>query len=221
MPYCADCSGKPCRKREDVGTAPKGCPTRETDPAPLSRYDETDLAICRSAAAVEGHGYGRLTRVEEIMDFALRQGYRKLGIAFCVGFSHEAAVLADILRKNGFAVESVCCKNGSVTKEEAGIPKEDQIDPCAAFEIMCNPAGQAAFLDAAGVDLALVLGLCVGHDTVFLRHVRAPVTYVAVKDRATGHNPLAAIYCADGYFRRVYSFVKTHWSKNKTEEEQS
>ncbi len=215
MPNCADCIGKPCRAKGDLAAAPLGCPTRENEPAPLSRYDEEALAISRSAAAVEGHGYGRLTRVEEIMDFAMRQGYHTLGIAFCVGFSEEAAVLAKILRANGFAVASVCCKNGGVTKEEAGIPKEDHIDPAADFEIMCNPAGQAAFLDAAGVELALVLGLCVGHDTIFLRQIKAPVTYVAVKDRATGHNPLAAIYCANGYLRRVYSFVKTHWPNAK------
>jgi len=211
MPNCADCSAKPCRTRGDLAAAPAGCPTRECAADPLCRYDGEELAMARAAAAVEGRGYGRLTRVEEIMDFAVRQGYRKLGLAFCAGFSGEAAILAKILRKNGFAVESVCCKNGGVAKEAAGIPRADQINPAAPFEVMCNPAGQAAFLDAAGVDLALVLGLCVGHDTIFLRRIKAPTTYVAVKDRATGHNPLAAVYCADGYLRRVYSFVKDNW----------
>jgi uncharacterized metal-binding protein len=28
----------------------------------------------------------------------------------------------------------------------------------------------------------------------------APVTVLAVKDRVLGHNPLAAIYLADGYY---------------------
>ena len=39
-----------------------------------------------------------------------------------------------------------------------------------------------------------------GHDSLFYRHCEAPVTTLVAKDRVTGHNPVAAIYCADGYF---------------------
>ena len=44
------------------------------------------------------------------------------------------------------------------------------------------------------------MGLCVGHDSLFFRHSEAPVTVLAVKDRVLGHNPLAAVYLADGYY---------------------
>ena len=46
----------------------------------------------------------------------------------------------------------------------------------------------------------MLLGLCVGHDSLFMKHSVAPVTVLAVKDRVLGHNPLAAIYMADGYY---------------------
>ena len=65
---------------------------------------------------------------------------------------------------------------------------------------MCNPLGQARALDQAGTELNLLLGLCVGHDSLFMRHSVAPVTVLAAKDRVLGHNPLAAIYMADGYY---------------------
>lgn len=214
MSNCAECAKKPCRRGDSLDCAPSNCPSRNIGhEETLARYTSEEKRTACAAAAVEGHGYGRLTRVEEIMDYAMRCGYHRLGIAFCVGFSQEAATLSSILRKNGFEVLSVCCKNGEVPKDEIGIPREDWINPDAPVEIMCNPAGQAAVLDDAKTELCLVLGLCVGHDTVFLSHIQAPTTYVAVKDRATGHNPMAAIYCADSYLRRVYKFVETHWKK--------
>ena len=51
------------------------------------------------------------------------------------------------------------------------------------------------------------MGLCVGHDTLFIKHVKSPTTVLAVKDRVLGHNPLAALYLSDSYYRRVHSFL--------------
>ncbi len=71
------------------------------------------------------------------------------------------------------------------------------------MEPMCNPIAQAGVLNAEGVDLAIMLGLCVGHDTLFLKYCKAPCTVLAVKDRVTGHNPLAALYLAKSYYGRI------------------
>ena len=55
----------------------------------------------------------------------------------------------------------------------------------------------------------MILGLCVGHDTLFIKNCKAPVTVLAAKDRVLGHNPLAAIYNADSYYRnRLFNYVK-------------
>jgi uncharacterized metal-binding protein len=43
--------------------------------------------------------------------------------------------------------------------------------------------------------------LCVGHDSLFIKFAEAPCTVLAVKDRMLGHNPLAAVYNADSYYR--------------------
>jgi len=34
----------------------------------------------------------------------------------------------------------------------------------------------------------------VGHDTIFIMHSKAPVTYVVVKDVVTGNNPSAVLF---------------------------
>jgi len=67
---------------------------------------------------------------------------------------------------------------------------------------MCNPIGQALVLNEAKTEFNILMGLCVGHDSLFLKNSDAPVTVFAVKDRVLGHNPLAAIYNYDTYYRR-------------------
>jgi uncharacterized metal-binding protein len=68
---------------------------------------------------------------------------------------------------------------------------------------MCNPALQALILNDAETDFNILLGLCVGHDSIFLKEAEAPCTVLAVKDRVLGHNPLAAVYNIDSYYRSL------------------
>jgi uncharacterized metal-binding protein len=49
--------------------------------------------------------------------------------------------------------------------------------------------------------LNIMVGLCVGHDILFLRYSKAETTPLIVKDRSTGHNPVAALYQSQGFFR--------------------
>jgi uncharacterized metal-binding protein len=68
---------------------------------------------------------------------------------------------------------------------------------------MCNPVVQAAILNKEKCDLDIMLGLCVGHDSLFIKYAEAPVTVFAVKDRLLAHNPLAALYQSSAYYRRL------------------
>ena len=70
-------------------------------------------------------------------------------------------------------------------------------------ESMCHPVAQARILALSGTELNILLGLCVGHDALFLQHSGAPCTVLAVKDRVTGHNPLAAVYTLGSYYDRL------------------
>jgi uncharacterized metal-binding protein len=79
-------------------------------------FELRELAL--AAARTEAAGYCKEPRVEEIMNFARRIGARRLGIASCIGLIREARILQEILEANGFEVDSVCCKVGSIDKEK-------------------------------------------------------------------------------------------------------
>jgi uncharacterized metal-binding protein len=201
MYSCAHCGRLACDHGEPT-EYPPDCPSldEERDEHLEPYTDGENALLARNAALVEAFGYCRQTRVEETMAFARRCGWQRLGIAFCIGLRREAAVLHKVLTANGFEVTSVVCKNGGVAKELLGIADADKVAP-GSFEPMCNPIGQARLLERAGTEFNIVLGLCVGHDSLFFKHSHAPVTVLAAKDRVLGHNPLAALYLADGYYR--------------------
>ena len=203
MAACAECKVFVCRSGH-LEAAPENCPMRDGEVtntrARLS--DPTLYQMARESALVEAEGYMHWTRVEETMEFARRMGYRKLGIAFCVGLRDEAKILSRVLEANGFEVASVACKNGSIPKEELDIADAQKVRP-GSYEAVCNPIGQAAVLNRDSTQFNIVFGLCVGHDTLFIKHSDAPVTCLVAKDRVTGHNPIAAIYGSRGYFKRA------------------
>jgi uncharacterized metal-binding protein len=126
-------------------------------------------------------------------------GYRKIGIATCIGLLQEADRLVEILEAQGFDALSVCCKAGRFDKCEIGVADEAKIRP-GTFETACNPIGQAEVCNRLGTELNLIVGLCVGHDALFNRHSKAPVTTFVVKDRVTGHNPVAVLH-GQHYYR--------------------
>ena len=129
MYTCADCAGKPCRNHE-MEQLPGNCPTAgRTEEENLALYSDEEKKMAYLSARVEGDLYCQVTRVEEIMEYALRMGYTHLGVAFCVGLSEEARTFVRILRANRFTVDSVCCKNGSVPKSLLGITREQQAYP--------------------------------------------------------------------------------------------
>ncbi|MGB8933252.1 MAG: DUF1847 domain-containing protein [Anaeromyxobacteraceae bacterium] len=224
-PSCASCAAVWDKKGttncwadpSNAPPAPGNCPTRahaETVAGTLPRYLDggDDARMARVAATVEGLCYqkaeggavhARWTRVEDTIAFAKLMGYRRLGIATCIGLLEESRRLAEILTAQGLEPVSVCCKVGSVDKAAAlGIPEAEKVRP-GTFEPACNPVAQAEILNGLATDLNVLVGLCVGHDALFNKHSKAPVTTLVVKDRVTGHNPVAVLYGQGFYFKRL------------------
>lgn len=202
MYTCDVCNDNHCKKG-DLENVPNNCPCRETEEIEDIKkeyYKDDNYKIAYNSAKVEAEGYCKNTRLEEIMEFARKCNYKNLGIAFCVGLKKEAKILSSILRYNGFDVNSVVCKNGSIPKEFLKIKNEEQVRP-NTYEPMCNPIGQAMLLNKCNTDLNILLGLCVGHDSLFIKYSKAPVTVFATKDRVLAHNPIAALYLAEGYYK--------------------
>lgn len=194
MYTCAMCSNQSCNKRE-FHHMPTNCPSLDSNVGEIkSLYkDEQNLTIAKEAALVVSNGYGEKTRIEETIDFMKRCNYKRIGLAFCIGLSEEARIVNNIFTHHGFEVESVICKNGGISREE--------IDVYDSEVPMCNPIGQAYFLNQKKTDFNVLLGLCIGHDSLFFKYSEAPVTVLAVKDRVLAHNPLGAIYQANAYYK--------------------
>jgi len=188
---CAHCSNKICYS--------EGLDCTSGLKEKLKKQYETDKItneMMRNATEIESEGYMRLTRLEEIMLFAHKMNYTHLGIAFCVGLSEEAEKLADILQLKGFKVSSVCCKVCGIDKKDLDLPQIKN----ERYEAICNPIGQAEILNQANTELNLIVGLCIGHDILFTKKSKAPVTTFIVKDRVVGHNPAIVLY--NRYCRR-------------------
>ena len=198
---CIDCGILHCRLMEHE--FPEFCPTLEMtdefiDSAMELYEDPLNSKITIAAAEVEAEFYCQITRIEEIMEFSRKIGAKKLGIATCIGLMKEARTAAKIFRHNGFEVVGLSCKAGVQKKVDVGI------DPkCNALgENMCNPILQAKYLNEQGTDLNVVIGLCVGHDSLFYKYAEAPCTTLVTKDRVLGHNPAVALYQADAYYKK-------------------
>ena len=213
---CAKCARPVCNSEAFIG-GPANCPTKieaEVIEETMSRYHDPQFAeFTRKSSIVEAEAFTRVpwapqtlspatTRLEEIISLAKKMGYEKLGVAFCVGFMNEARILIPILENRGFGVISVGCKMGGIAKEKIGIKEEEKVQPCR-YEAMCNPISQAEILNKAECDFNILMGLCVGHDALFLKHAKALTTVFVVKDRVLAHNPVAALYLSSGYYRRV------------------
>ena len=194
MYNCALCSIHACSSGE-LNNAPKNCPCLDEKITSIKDMykEDQNYRIAKASALVVSEGYCQKTRLEETMDFANKCGYKKIGLAFCIGLVNESKILNEILSYNGFKVDSVICKNGHISRE--------LIDINNIKVAMCNPIGQAIFLNEAETDFNIALGLCVGHDSLFIKYSEAPVTVFAVKDRVLCHNPLGAIYQADSYYK--------------------
>lgn len=195
MLYCARCKTLACSKGEQPES--KKCPGLQGT-VQAQVYDcylsGDDRRIALASARTEAFGYKTMNRLEEIMDFAARMDYHKLGVAFCIGLQNEAALLLEVLENNNFQVCSIICKNGGISKEKIGLKDSEKVRP-GTQEMICNPIAQATLLAREKTDLNIIMGLCVGHDTLFIKYSQAPVTYFAVKDRVLAHNPMAALYC--------------------------
>ena len=145
---CVDCGVLNCYKGGK--TYPEFCLTtglsEETIDKVWALYEEDEnKKVSVISAQIENEFYGKFTRVEEVVEFAKRMGYSKIGVATCIGLVDESRILARILRKNGFEVYGAVCKIGSFLKTEAGVPEEDIT---RTGEVMCNPIMQAEVLDS-------------------------------------------------------------------------
>lgn len=206
-PQCVKCTVFRCSTHEKDMKVPVFCPTEKYPDLIRESIEKSKLPenmaihlawrkmMDRLANPKKGRDMWSWTRVDEIMEYATIRGMKKLGIGTCYALMAEAKLLSDILERNRFEVVSVSCLCGEVNPNDVGI----------GGRVFCNPIMQAELLNREGTDLNIMVGLCLGHDILFLRHCKAETTPLVVKDRALGHNTVAALYLSQGYHKSRFS----------------
>jgi uncharacterized metal-binding protein len=152
------------------------------------------VEIYEAACVVGAVNDGFRPRIEEALDFARHLKLSKIGFAACNAFMKELEWIRKLFVSHDLEVVCAACQIGRVSAEDRGVARLGQY-----INAFCNPIAQAEILNSEGTQLNFIVGLCMGHDILFTRYSKAPVSTLIVKDRITGNNPAAALY---GYHTR-------------------
>jgi uncharacterized metal-binding protein len=176
---CLSCTQKNCKV--------KGVDCFGVHDVSVNEYAQKDaLSIAMSASELIDNGRaGKLSRIQEAVEFCRLQKYNRVGLAYCFGIEKIAEKVGTILVDAGIKIIAARCTIGGVKECEIDALKNTQA-------ISCNPVGQAELLNSKA-DFVMEMGLCLGHDVLFHKKLTVPFTVLLVKDRVYGHNPLAGI----------------------------
>jgi len=178
---CSRCKVKVCAVDSSgkhlPGDAPSWCPMRakaDIIKKAMAKYTDEDRKIAHTAAIVESEAYMRepwglkpyATRVLEIINFAKKMGYKKIGIACCFGAGWDAGVLANIFINRGFTTLVRYCKVQKVQNSKFLDMKPEETLVPDGFQAMCNPIAQVDCLADSGCELIVSFGQCTGHDAL-------------------------------------------------------
>ena len=217
-PQCALCPyewpDRACRRAG--GMAPGNCPTEvhpdfvKQSAEEVRTGDVSEFARAASIQEAEGYadkekGYDAVRpvkpRILEIVEFAKKMDYRRVALIFCIGLRNEASAGAQVLCKPWARYDLRCLQGGTGSQggDGAGGGPEG-VAGIFRIHVQPHPPGPTC-QSLRDPSSTCCLGLCVGHDSLVFKYAEAPCTVLAVKDRLLGHNPLAAVYHMEGYYR--------------------
>ena len=196
---CASCADQTCFTGQ--GKMPDNCPERNRE---ASGSQEPVAGFVEFAARTRKK---QINRINEVIEYARFMQAEKIGIASCIGLHDELRVVTAMLKKAGLHSVSVMCKTGTYEKKSVGVPARFRMTTQTGYAVgctACNPVAQAMVLNREKTDLNLIIGLCVGHDSIFMKYSEAPTATLIAKDRSNGHNPAAILYnfYGDNFFDR-------------------
>ena len=166
----------------------KGC--KKISEKEFKELYKDDLKLLKISSEIERDFYLKAPRIKEAIIFCKKMGFKKIGFAFCIGLKEETKKIIELFEKENFECFSVCCKVGEFDKSHLNLKKLKENN----FEAICNPALQAKILSDLKVDIAFLIGLCMGHDVIFNKHFKGYTSTLIVKDRLLAHSPILAIY---------------------------
>lgn len=175
---CLYCTSKECMEG-------KKCPYIKNVDLPECNSGQKEML--NAAIDLSFEDERKLCRMSEVVYYCLEMNYRRIGIAYCTDLNEATEILVSVL-KRFFDVIPVCCMISGKNREN-GNPA-------------CNPIAQARILNIMKTDFNIIVGLCLGADSIFTNESKAPVTTLFVKDKSLANNPIGALY-SDYYLKEV------------------
>jgi uncharacterized metal-binding protein/predicted Fe-Mo cluster-binding NifX family protein len=158
------------------------------------------IRMLEAAADITFESERELCRMAELIYFVIEMGFRRVGVAFCIDLIEPTRILCGVLRRF-VDVFAACCKLPNSSANTGNI-EEPGFEPIGWRDLPCNPLGQASVLKQFGSEFNVLVGLCMGADSVFVRASAAPVTTLFVKDRMLANNPIGAVY-SEYYLKEI------------------
>lgn len=196
---CANCVNQTCFSGQ--GEMPAECP--EKNEKEFNSQEPVAGFVEFASQTRKTH----INRINEIIEYARFMQIKKIGFASCIGLHDELRVVTSMVKKAGLHSISIMCKTGTYEKKSVGVPARFRMTTQTGYSVgcaACNPVAQAMVLNKEKTDLNIMIGLCVGHDSIFMKYSEAPTATLIAKDRSNGHNPAAALYnfYSDNFFKR-------------------
>lgn len=176
---CTKCLNKGCRTLS---------PCKDESHAYLVQYkNEENTSNIRCASALIDNGRaGKLSRLEEIIEYLKIKDYKSIGVAYCYSIENEAVELRKILENEGFTANMISCTVDGLSESVVNSNKDSNV-------VSCNPLGQSHILNKSGADFTILMGLCLGHDIILQNNLKMDFTTFVVKDRVLNNNPILAL----------------------------
>jgi len=179
---CTSCKTKKCRSAESCGLE-----TFKKDDIINAYHEEENQLIIQAAARLVDNGKaGKIARLQELVEFIQNMKYKKVGLAYCFGMEKDAIEVKEYFRKNAISIRTVSCTVG-------GLPQDELNKESCIHNVSCNPLGQAAQLNNEDTELVVIMGICLGHDILLHRNLKADFTTLVVKDRVYNNSPLLVL----------------------------
>ena len=201
---CDGCNVIACERTDNV--PPDFCPqakiTQDMHDLSMQLYNEQENHMIMECAARVSINTANSTRVQDTLKFASYMGAHRIGIATCTAMLNETRTLANLLRRAGFEVYTIGCKLESNHAEDLGISALSENEEINNKCVICNPIMQALVLNEAECDINIMMGICVGHDALFAKYSKAPVTTLTTKDFMAANNPCSVLYTANSVYKK-------------------
>ena len=170
--HCLTCRTKNCHHRK-LGAKTSNC--LEMDYAEEIRLEPSAAELIHKANSATRKAFERRTNGDFTLNWLktfLKDFFGSqatIGVASCFGSIETARTVIEAIESEGMKAALVTCKLGGLTVKNVGG------DGVLYEHPGCNPVAQAKILNELSVPVVVLVGLCIGHDMIFIKHCKSYV----------------------------------------------